>query len=316
MQANNRVKFLNRRTCEMKKDHSDNCQKYWKKIIRIKDHESQLGEFDIYFCKRCKLGFTNPYPSEGTSKYLYEAKKCSDFDLIRHSFTDSIKDYLAGRQLRQLAGMTGKSNICAILDYATGNGRFALCAKKIFPSARVDAVDYQADSPGLLVTPAFSANYYSTTKFKKINQRYDVIILRHVLEHTHHPIELLKFLKKRLSINGILYIEVPNLDSGCAKIFGKYWKGYYVPRHIFHFTIDSLKEIIEKAGLFADIRKNESPLMGNTISILTGLKSTNIFVQGFGIFLYPFQLSIESLYKSSTCLNARCRHKSQLHRRG
>jgi len=298
------VKYQTRTTCELRQENCDNCRAYWQKVVRLKDHESNLGEFDVYLCRRCKLGFTDPYPTEKTSSHLYETKESSDFDITRDSPIDYIKDFLSRRQLTRLAP---HSHIRGVLDFATGNGRFAMAATKVFPNARVDAVDYQATPPQLLHSHR-KVNYYTQAAFAKEHQQYDIIILRHVLEHSHHPVQLLKYLSERLAPGGIIYIEVPNLDSGCAKIFGKYWKGYYVPRHIFHYTVDSLTEIVNRAGLKAEVGRNEMPLMGNTISILTGADKSNVFVQFLGILLYPIQIVLEALYRSSTCINARCRH--------
>jgi 2-polyprenyl-3-methyl-5-hydroxy-6-metoxy-1,4-benzoquinol methylase len=163
-------------------------------------------------------------------------------------------------------------------------------ATKAFPNARVDAVDYQDTPPQLLQSQVSKVNYYNQTVFAEQHQQYDLIILRHVLEHTHHPVQMVKYLSERLTPDGVIYIEVPNLDSGCAKIFGKYWKNYYVPRHIFHYTIDSLTEVIKRAGLEAEVGRNEMPLMGNTISILIGADKSNAFVQFLGILLHPLQL--------------------------
>ncbi|GJQ53379.1 MAG: methyltransferase [Anaerolineaceae bacterium] len=305
----NAIKYQARSNCELRQRSCVDCKADWQKVVRIKDHETNLGEFDVYFCRTCNLGFTDPHPTEETSGYLYEAKENSDFDIIRHSFIDKIKDFLGFRLIARLAP---HKNIRAVLDYGTGNGRFAMSAAKVFPSARVDAVDYQVDPPQLLQIAATSSNqvnYCDAATFAEqhVNTKYDIIILRHVLEHTYHPVNLIKYLSERLDADGVIYVEVPNLDSGCAKIFGKYWKGYYVPRHIYHYTINSLKEIANLCELEVEIGRNEMPLMGNTISILTGADKSNTFVQGLGILLHPVQLAIEALYRSSTCINARYR---------
>lgn len=304
----NEVKYQTRTTCELRQEECKNCSVHWQKILSIEDHETNLGEFDIFFCQRCKLGFTNPYPTEETVSYLYETKESSDFDIVRNSPIDYIKDFLSRRQITRLAP---SNHVRAVLDYATGNGRFAATMAKVFPNARVDAMDFQATPPPLLQRPGNKVNYYNQVTFAEQHQQYDLIIVRHVLEHTHHPVQLVKYLSEHLAQDGLIYIEVPNLDSGCAKVFGKYWKGYYVPRHIFHYTIASLTEIVDRAGLVAKIGRNEMPLMGNILSILTGLDKTNVFVQGIGILLHPVQLAIETLYRSSTCINARCKYPKQ-----
>ena len=303
---NNTVAFQNRTSC-IKGGGAENCKKFWRKELRLNDHETNLGEFDVIYCSKCKLGFTNPYPTEETTGYLYEAKNSSDFDVVKHTAIDKVKDFLSVKLLQSLINPHKKINL--ILDYATGNGRFAVSASKAFPKAHIDAVDYQNQPPPLLHGILNNICYISLMEYSQQSKQYDLIILRHVLEHTHHPIELLKNLAGRLSSDGVLYIEVPNFDSGCAKVFGRYWKNYYVPRHIFHFTIDSLTEIINLAGLECEVYRNEMPLMGNTISILSGLDASNFLVKCLGVLLHPIQLLIEVLFRSSTCINARCRHK-------
>lgn len=304
----NDVKYQVRKTCELRQVADfDECKAHQRKLLRLKDHESNLGEFDVFFCDQCQLGFTDPYPTEETCGYLYQTKNSSDFDVIHDSIIDRIKDYLSIRLLKLLSP---HSHVEKILDYATGNGRFAVSAAKAFPSAVVDAVDYQSNPPPLLSNQINSrVNYYSLSAFAEQHKLYDLIILRHVLEHTHHPVDLVKKLSEHLSHDGVLYIEVPNLDSGCAKIFGKYWKLYYVPRHLYHYTIPSLTEVVKRAGLDPEIGRNELPLMGNTFSILTGANQSNVFVQLLGVLLHPLQLLIETWYRSSTCINAKCRHK-------
>ena len=307
---NDMIEFKTRTTCELRNEPIEGCRNHWQNVVRLKDHESGLGEFDVYFCLRCQLGFTDPYPTEETTGLLYDTKQSSDFDIVKGSIIDDIKDFLGRRQIVRMA-QRGR-DIQAVLDYATGNGRFAMLSAKAFPNAIIDAVDYQDSAPQLLQLDGVQVNYFGLKEFAERNQKYDLIILRHVLEHAHHPVELLKFLGDRLAPDGILYIEVPNLDSGCAKVFGKNWKGYYVPRHIFHYTICSLTEIITAAGLKADIGRNEMPLMGNTISILTGADKSSVFVQCLGILLFPIQMLIEFVHRSSTCINARCSHSKEV----
>lgn len=301
LKKNKIVKYKNRTTCELCK----NCKKKWKKIINVKDHETNLGNFDVFLCKFCKLGFTDPYPTEETSGYLYETKNSSDFDVIYDSPIDLIKDFLSRRKLLKIVS---NKNISSVLDFSTGNGRFAFQANKVFTNANIDAVDFQKTPPQLLSKNINTKiKYYNQKDFVKKYKKYDLIILRHVLEHNHHPVKLIKFLSKHLNPEGILYIEVPNLDSGCAKVFGKYWNNYYVPRHIFHYTNESLTKIIKSAGLKLELSRNEMPLIGNIISILTKTSKSNITVQFLGILLYPLQLIIEFFYRSSTCINARCK---------
>lgn len=80
------------------------------------------------------------------------------------------------------------------------------------------------------------------------NEKYDLIILAHVLEHFHDPIIALEICKSLLNDAGKIYIAVPNINSWDAKVFGRYWIGLDVPRHTTHFSDASLFEILSKFG--------------------------------------------------------------------
>jgi len=298
------IKYTSRTHCEIHDKCNSDCTKDFTRVVRIKDHESNLGEFDVIYCKRCSLGFTNPYPTEETTGFLYDEKTSGDFDLANGSFVDKIKDSLSQYHIKKI---TAGIQVRKVLDYSTGNGRFAIAASIAHKGADIVAVDYQ-DSPPPLLRNQKKISYLTLAEHSENHTVYDFIILRHVLEHTHHPGKLITELASRLSSKGILYIEVPNLNSGCAKVFGKYYKGYYVPRHLFHYTKKSLSQLIKNAGLEADLYTNEMPLMGNTLSILFRLNKISPLVQLLGIAMHPLQLCIELLYRSSTCLNATCFH--------
>jgi len=301
------VRYVHREKCAM---HPDGpiCSSHWVQHAHVTDFESHLGSFDVKYCTKCKMGLTEPYPSEETVGFLYEEKTSGDFDVIQKGWIDKIKDALARRLLKGISLFPEANRVEYVLDYSCGNARFAALANDFFPHARVDAVDYQENPPALFSPGVFPRmRYFNVQAFGATQQKYDLIILRHVLEHTHHPIELIRFLGSRLKPEGVLYIEVPNLLSGGARIFKNKWKAYYVPRHIFHYTSDSLHHIITSAGLKGEIKRNEMPLMGNMLSILFGFNKSSRFVQFSGILLHPCQLLIETLNSSSTCLNVKAR---------
>ena len=70
----------------------------------------------------------------------------------------------------------------------------------------------------------------------------------HVLEHVHN---LHGYLEKYFSIlkdNGKLIIAVPNYTSTDADNYGEYWAAYDVPRHLYHFSPASMKQLAALKG--------------------------------------------------------------------
>jgi 2-polyprenyl-3-methyl-5-hydroxy-6-metoxy-1,4-benzoquinol methylase len=273
-----------------------------KKFIAL-DFEDDLKEFNILYCPNCEIGMTSPYPSEATVSNLYMSRSSKNFDSKSNFIIELLKDFCAKNDIKKIRKKVGYE-FNSILDFGTGNGRFAYTASKLFPKAQVDAVDFADVPPELLKSLSDkSVNYIQTNVFFESNKTYDLIILRHVLEHVHEPVRFMAELKEHLNPNGIIWIEVPNLNAGCAKIFGKFYNNFYVPYHILHFTEKSLKALLKNAGFNCIMGKAEMPIMSNNVANLCKCRLNNAF-RLVGIFLHPFQVLVESLSNSSTILTA------------
>jgi SAM-dependent methyltransferase len=86
----------------------------------------------------------------------------------------------------------------------------------------------------------------------KLNDRYDVITMWHVLEHTPNPAVVLAEVRRLLKPDGVWILSVPVIDSLEAKMFKENWAGYDVPRHLLTFSRASLRQFIERAGFYAE----------------------------------------------------------------
>jgi len=72
-------------------------------------------------------------------------------------------------------------------------------------------------------------------------ESFDVITCFDVLEHVYNPRQFLTRVHQWLKPGGIFYAMMPNIDSWEARLFGTYWFGLELPRHIFHFSPQSLR---------------------------------------------------------------------------
>lgn len=78
----------------------------------------------------------------------------------------------------------------------------------------------------------------------EVTETYDVITCIHTLEHVPSPIEFLSKIANHLEPNGTLIIEVP------IYVEGEQYSGFS-PGHLYMFTPNGAKNVVEKAGLFA-----------------------------------------------------------------
>lgn len=79
-------------------------------------------------------------------------------------------------------------------------------------------------------------------------QNYDVITLWHVLEHVPDIENYFSFFNEKLHKDGLLVIAVPNFKSYDAKFYGEHWAAWDVPRHLWHFSKNSMQKISQTHG--------------------------------------------------------------------
>ena len=97
-------------------------------------------------------------------------------------------------------------------------------------------------------------------------ESFDAITCFDVLEHLYEPRRVMARVGEWLKPGGIFYVQVPNVDSAEARVFGSYWHGLELPRHLFHYSPASLKFLAESAGLReVSLETRRNPAVGTSL---------------------------------------------------
>lgn len=80
-------------------------------------------------------------------------------------------------------------------------------------------------------------------------QTYDVVTLWDVLEHVRSPRQTLREAARILRPGGWLVFRVPNPESLSARIFGRMWFGWELPRHLWVAPRAAMIRALLQAGL-------------------------------------------------------------------
>ena len=133
-----------------------------------------------------------------------------------------------------------------LLDMGCGNGNFLLRAR----SAGWDTVGLDFDPKAVETAQSHGLNVQlgSVNTLNPAEEQFDVITMSHVIEHVHKPIEVLSACYELLKPGGFLWLETPNIESQGHQIYGSAWRGLEPPRHLVLFTLESLKNALNKAG--------------------------------------------------------------------
>lgn len=136
----------------------------------------------------------------------------------------------------------------SLLDFGCGKGLFLQFAKKFgFEGKGIESSKPRANYAKTHFGLEVNTDYYS--EGRAFEKKFTLITLFHVLEHITLPISTLKNLvKDNLENDGILVVEVPNMQSWQSRWAGKRWLHLDVPRHVTHFTPQSLSRAIKQSG--------------------------------------------------------------------
>jgi SAM-dependent methyltransferase len=97
-------------------------------------------------------------------------------------------------------------------------------------------------------------------------ESFDVITCFDVLEHVYEARQVMSKVGNWLKRGGIFYVLVPNIDSAEARVFGSYWHGLELPRHLSHFSPVSLKFLAESGGLReVSLETRRNPAVGTSL---------------------------------------------------
>lgn len=79
-------------------------------------------------------------------------------------------------------------------------------------------------------------------------ERFDAIVLFHVLEHVFDPREFVHELRELVTPGGRVLVEVPNFAAAAARLDPVGWAGVAIDDHVLHYTPRSLARLFEGAG--------------------------------------------------------------------
>ena len=230
------------------------------KYLQCKDFTVSKEIFSLVNCMSCSFIFTNPRPAENEiGKYYQSAEYVSHSDtkkgLINRLY-HTVRKITLGNKL-QLINRLHNNKAGKLLDVGCGTGYFISHCKE--NNWNVTGVEVDANARKMAeerLSPSTKAqgklgegeHIYSWLNDVKENE-FDIITLWHVLEHVHDLNAYLEALKKLLKNSGKLIIAVPNAASFDAGHYKEYWAAYDVPRHLYHFTPDTIGRLFKKHNL-------------------------------------------------------------------
>ena len=225
-------------------------------VFDCKDHSISKETFLIWECKSCSHRFTYPIPAENEIGRYYEAEH-----YISHSDTSKgviAKLYKAARKFtlsEKRRFVQGQTKLASgmLLDVGTGTGAFL--NEMDISGWHTTGLEPDFDARQKAMTLYKLPVHEPTQLFELSQHSFDAITLWHVLEHVYDLSGYLRQFGKILKPSGLLFIAVPNYTSYDAKHYQNNWAAYDVPRHLHHFSPESMETLAHQFGFTIANRK-------------------------------------------------------------
>lgn len=147
-----------------------------------------------------------------------------------------------------------------ILDVGCANG-LLLCLMADLGYTNLEGCDPYIDE---------DISYNNGVKIRKttvgdLQDRYDVIMLHHVLEHIDDQEEILKKIYSKLEVGGLLIVRIPTCTSYAFNEYQNFWYQIDAPRHFYLHSRQSISALLGKVG-FESIKIEDDSTIWQFIS--------------------------------------------------
>jgi 2-polyprenyl-3-methyl-5-hydroxy-6-metoxy-1,4-benzoquinol methylase len=206
--------------------------------------EVEAIEEKVVTCTGCGLGRFHPMPSPDRLRALYPNEYYGEpgrkFQPLIEGLVRAVGERHTSFLSRELA--TG----ARILD--VGCGRGVILGALAEQGFEVHGLEISAEAARgadpraeIRIAENLKDAEYRTASF-------DQIIIWHVLEHLSDPAGTLREAHRILKPGGRLIVAVPNFSSLQARCTGAAWFHLDLPRHVYHFPLSALRQLLTLTG--------------------------------------------------------------------
>lgn len=244
----------------------------------------QLSDFRVRNCTDCEVVYLWPRIDEETVRDLFRRlytggpQSLPELDgYYEFTFEDRPDNPLVETYEQWLDGVEAHMSPGHLLDIGCGTGLFpAVARRRGWTSVGVD----ESSEATRHAREAFGIEVWEGPfeEFAARGQRFDLITLWDVIEHSREPVALLSQARKALRGGGLLALSTPNQRSLLDVLAGLVYRAsaghlraplekFYIEQHFLYFSPRTLSDTLHRAGLeTVDLRLEATDLRRLSLS--------------------------------------------------
>lgn len=216
------------------------------KCLYCKSHKTKNflkgNNFAYRQCCDCDLIFLYPQPLIKrifySNRKMYGEKKDIDEYFKREKYYRGVSSMIINqiKKYKKIGKLLDVGSFCGLFLNEAREAGF-----KVYGIEKERAAsDYAKKRFGLKITNEGFENFK--------NGQFDIVTFIDVLEHLPNLKKVLRMVNKMLNKDGILFIQCPNINSLVYKITHEKWNWLLPNVHLYHFSIRSLRTVLEENG--------------------------------------------------------------------
>lgn len=215
-------------------------QNHENKYLSVKDYLVSGESFELVHDTDLDFLKTFPQPQVEELPQYYESQEYISHTDEKRGLISSLYQLVKKWSLQKKAKLILQQHgdVGSLLDVGAGTGDFLKVAKE--KGWQVHGMEPNKNAAKLALEKGIDLKA-SLNDFE--GKQFDVVTLWHVLEHIPDLEETILKLAALVRPQGALIIAVPNFKSFDARYYGKFWAAYDVPRHLWHFSKESMKNL-------------------------------------------------------------------------
>ena len=226
---------------------SNKCQKDYD--LTWKDE--RFPKYSVASCDGCSNGFVLPLPTEEELTELYNSMAYHDADRKAGNFWEFSEQQIAERIASDNCFIGKYARFLPfkghVLDIGAGWGTLL----KAFSNAGYETTGLELSTSCVtFANEKLGLNVFNMP-IEKLSElpsgNFDIVTMKHVLEHFYDPKDVLQNLHQRMSESGRLIIEVPDYGSYDRRAYAEQWPAFG-PYHLWYFTEPGLRRVLSDCG--------------------------------------------------------------------